>query len=55
MITSSTISPTLSNAAIALGYVKKQFFETGTTLTVAAEGAMHAARVVDLPFLPPHD
>ena len=53
MITSSTISPILSNAAVALGYMKKPFFETGTTLTVAAEGAMREARVVDLPFVPP--
>jgi folate-binding protein YgfZ len=53
MITSSTISPVLSNAAIALGYVKKPLFEAGITLTVAAEGGMHKASVVDLPFVPP--
>ena len=51
MITSSTMSPILSDAPIALGYVKKPFFETGTVLSVAAEGAMRPIRVVDLPFV----
>jgi folate-binding protein YgfZ len=51
MITSSTMSPILSDAPIALGYVKKPFFETGTVLSVAAEGAMRQIRVVKLPFV----
>ena len=32
-ITSSTISPILSNAAIALAYLKKPFFNAGTVVT----------------------
>jgi folate-binding protein YgfZ len=51
MITSSTISPILSGASIALGYLKKPFFNEGTTVTVPAEGAMHKATVTALPFL----
>src|SRR6266566_4491169 len=39
-ITSSTISPVLSNIAICLGYAKKTFFATGTKLRIAAEGAL---------------
>ena len=50
-ITSSTISPILSNIAICLGYVKKPFFTTGTKLHIPAEGSMHIAEVVDLPFI----
>ena len=50
-ITSSTISPVLSNIAICLGYVKKPFFTTGTKLHIPAEGAMHIGQVVDLPFI----
>jgi folate-binding protein YgfZ len=50
-VTSSTISPVLSNAAIALGYVKKPFFATGTKLHIPAEGAVRDAQVVDLPFI----
>jgi len=50
-ITSSTISPVLSNAAVALGYVKKQFVAPGSVVHVPAEGAMRKATVVPLPFL----
>ena len=50
-VTSSTISPVLSNAAIALAMVKKNFAEVGTQLQVAAEGALRKAIVVQLPFL----
>ena len=46
MVTSSTVSPVLSNACIALGYLKKPFFATGTKVRVAAEGAMREAEVV---------
>jgi len=50
-ITSSTISPILSNIAICLGYAKKPFFATGTKLHIPAEGSMRIGRVVELPFL----
>jgi len=50
-ITSSTISPILSNAAICLGYAKKAFIAAGTRLTIPAEGAMHKGTVVDVPFV----
>jgi folate-binding protein YgfZ len=49
-VTSSTVSPVLSNAAICLGYVKKQFVAPGTVLTIPAEGAMRKGKVVELPF-----
>jgi aminomethyltransferase len=52
-ITSSTVSPILSNACIALGYVKKPLFEEGTKLTVPAEGAMRKVTVAKLPFVSP--
>jgi len=52
-ITSSTISPILSNVAICLGYVKKPLFEPGTIVTIPAEGSMHKAVVTELPFLKP--
>jgi folate-binding protein YgfZ len=50
-ITSSTVSPVLSNAAICLGFVKKQFVAPGTVVTVPAEGSMRRAVVVELPFV----
>ncbi len=50
-ITSSTMSPMLSDAAIALAMVKKPHFEIGKTVIVAAEGAMRQATVVALPFV----
>jgi len=52
-ITSSTISPVLSNAAICLALLKSQFANPGTEIRVAAEGAFRAADVVQLPFLHP--
>ena len=51
VVTSSTISPILSNAAVCLGYVKKAFARPGTVLHVPAEGAIRHAKVVDLPFV----
>ena len=51
VVTSSTISPVLSNAAICLGYVKKPHFEMGTTVHVPAEGAVRKATVVRTPFV----
>ncbi len=49
-ITSSTISPILSNAAIALGLVKKPFIATGSAVHAPAEGTMRRGVVCDLPF-----
>jgi folate-binding protein YgfZ len=51
MVTSSTVSPVLSNACIGLGYLKKPFFAMGTKVRVAAEGAMREAEVVGRPFV----
>jgi folate-binding protein YgfZ len=49
-ITSSTLSPILSNAAICLGILKRPFFNVGSVLQIPAEGAMRKATVVELPF-----
>jgi folate-binding protein YgfZ len=51
-ITSSTISPVLSNTAIAIGLVKKPFFAVGTVVNVPAEGALRRGVVSELPFVP---
>jgi folate-binding protein YgfZ len=51
VVTSSTASPILSNAAIGLGYVKRPHFADGTTLHVPAEGAIRKAIVVKTPFV----
>jgi folate-binding protein YgfZ len=50
-ITSSTISPMLSNTAIAIGLLKRQAIAPGTVLNVPAEGAMRKAVVTAMPFL----
>ncbi|HVT89994.1 MAG TPA: glycine cleavage T C-terminal barrel domain-containing protein [Tepidisphaeraceae bacterium] len=50
-ITSSTISPILSGIAVGLGILKRPHFEVGTKLQIPAEGALHGATVVELPFL----
>jgi folate-binding protein YgfZ len=50
-ITSSTLSPVLSNAAIAMAMVKKGFISPGTVVAVAAEGKIRPATIVALPFL----
>jgi folate-binding protein YgfZ len=50
-ITSSTIAPIMSNAAICLAMVKKPFFASGTKLHIAAEGSIRVGFVVDLPFV----
>lgn len=49
-ITSSTLSPRMSNAAIALAIVRKPHFALGTPVQVPAEGKMRSATVVPLPF-----
>ena len=51
VITSSTISPVLSNAAICLGHVKKPFYSLGSKVRIPAEGAMRVGAVVALPFV----
>jgi folate-binding protein YgfZ len=50
LVTSSTVSPILSRAAIALAYLKRPHFEVGTRLKVAAEGAIRGCEVVATPF-----
>ena len=50
-VTSSTLSPILSNASICLGMVKRPHFAIGTKLRIPAEGAIRDATVVTLPFL----
>jgi folate-binding protein YgfZ len=50
-VTSSTVSPILSNASICLAFVKKNFIEPGTQVTIPAEGAMAKGKVVGLPFI----
>jgi aminomethyltransferase len=55
VITSSTMSPILSNSAICLAMVKKQFAALGTALLIPAEGTIRQGVVVDLPFLKPSE
>jgi folate-binding protein YgfZ len=50
-ITSSTVSPMLSNTAIAIALLKRPFFSVGTVVNIPAEGAMRKAVVTELPFL----
>jgi len=50
-ITSSTVSPVLSNTAIALAIVKKPLYEVGKVLRAPAEGAMRNCVVTELPFV----
>jgi folate-binding protein YgfZ len=52
-ITSSTVSPVLSNASICLALVKKPFIPIGSIVNVPAEGSMRKATVVELPFVKP--
>jgi folate-binding protein YgfZ len=49
-ITSSTLSPILSNASICLGILKRPFFNVGSAVVIPAEGAMRKGIVVELPF-----
>jgi folate-binding protein YgfZ len=51
VVTSSTVSPILSKAAIGLGYVKRPHFAEGTSLNVPAEGGIRRATVVKTPFV----
>ncbi|HEX8525032.1 MAG TPA: glycine cleavage T C-terminal barrel domain-containing protein [Tepidisphaeraceae bacterium] len=50
-ITSSTVSPVLSNVAICLGFLKRPHFNLGTKVRIPAEGSMREGTVVELPFL----
>src|SRR5262249_20463818 len=50
-ITSSTMSPILSDAAIALGFLKKPHFAEGTVVHIPAEGKIRKATVVKTPFV----
>ena len=50
-ITSSTVSPVLSNAAIAIGFVKKKFVDIGSVLRIPAEGSMREGKVAGMPFV----
>jgi folate-binding protein YgfZ len=50
-ITSSTVSPMLSNTAIALALLKRPFTAVGTVVNVPAEGALRKAVVTELPFI----
>ena len=51
-VTSSTVSPILSNAALCIALVKRPHFTIGKTLTIPAEGQMRQGTVVELPFFP---
>lgn len=50
-VTSSTVSPILSNACIVLAMVKAAFAQPGTQLKVPAEGANRSAQLTPLPFI----
>ena len=50
-ITSSTVSPVLSGAAICLAILKKGFAAVGTIVNVPAEGQIRKASVATLPFV----
>ena len=51
VITSSTMSPVLSDAAIALAIVRKSHFDIGKRVRVPAEGKVREAEVVATPFV----
>jgi folate-binding protein YgfZ len=51
MVTSSTISPLLSNTAICLAMVKRPYFAPGTKLRIPAEGSIRTGMVVQPPFV----
>jgi aminomethyltransferase len=51
VVTSSTVSPVLSNRAICLGFVRKPSMKVGTVLRVPAEGSLRTATVVEGSFL----
>jgi len=53
-ITSCALSPALKQT-IALGYIQKDFWATGTTVAINHNGAPIAATVADLPFVTARD
>ncbi|CAN5589060.1 glycine cleavage T C-terminal barrel domain-containing protein [soil metagenome] len=50
-VTSSTISPMLSNAAIGLALIKHSYSDLGKTLHIPAEGSVRTGKVSGLPFI----
>jgi folate-binding protein YgfZ len=52
-VTSSTLSPVLSNTAICLAYLKRPFFAPKTVVNIPAEGSIRKGTVVELPFVMP--
>ena len=52
-VTSSTLSPMLSDTAVCLGYAKRPFVAPGTKVRVPAEGQLREATVTALPFVSP--
>jgi aminomethyltransferase len=50
IVTSSTLSPVLSNVSIGLALVKKPHFSIGSRLGFAAEGSIRQGTVVETPF-----
>jgi folate-binding protein YgfZ len=52
-VTSSTVSPLLSNAAVALALLKRPHFNVGSLVHVPAEGEVRKGSVVELPFIKP--
>jgi len=51
IVTSSTISPVLSNAAICLAFVRKPHFAVGSAVHIPAEGKIRRGMVVEVPFV----
>jgi len=51
VVTSSTISPLLSNTPVCLGMMKRPYFTVGTKVRIPAEGSLRTAAVVQLPFI----
>jgi folate-binding protein YgfZ len=50
-VTSSTVSPVMSNASIAIALLKRPSFAPGTVVNVPAEGSIRRAVVTELPFI----
>jgi folate-binding protein YgfZ len=51
LVSSSTLSPVLSGACLALAMIKRPHFEPGTEVQVPAEGRRVRGMVQELPFL----
>ena len=48
-ITSGTFGPSV-NAPVAMGYIKSQFSEIGTSIKLEVRGKMYAGKISELPF-----